>query len=268
MSHPATLSPSPMNFGDPSTSNFFSSSRFPTAPANNDFASFFDRRRTSHPHNQPLQRASEEMADRSQSQQRPRLEHRASQTIIDLTDDPEDMPVPPRQHVDRSRSRPPQLGRSDAVSLGDFIDLTDDNGEPDLIIMGGRQLPLPRPSAARPVPLARRDDSPSLFVPLPPRPINRVFPAHRHGGFVVTGRIERHGLAQIPPEARYTGDSRRATHAGTYELSTPCICRSKTPACCTSPSQRRLHAFPGGDTDDYLPQLRGGIDTQKRRRTC
>lgn len=203
MSHPATLSPSPMNFGDPSASNFFSSSRFPTAPADNDFASFFDRRRTSHPHNQPLQRASEEMTDRSQSQQRPRLEHRTSQTIIDLTDDPEDTPVPPRQTVDRGRSRPPLLGRSDAVSLGDFIDLTDDNGEPDLIIMGGRQLPLPRPSSARLVPPARRDDSPSLFVPLPPRPINRVFPAHRHGGFVVTGRFERHGLAQIPPEARF-----------------------------------------------------------------
>jgi len=147
------------------------------------------------------------MPDRSQSQQRPRLEHQASQTIIDLTDEPEDMPVPSRNSEDRSRSqRPPQLGRSDAVSLGDFIDLTDDNGEPDIIIMGGRQLPLPHPSVARPVPPTRRDESPSLFMPMPPgpQPLNRVFPAHRHGlGLVVTGRMERHGGARIPAEAQF-----------------------------------------------------------------
>jgi hypothetical protein len=143
------------------------------------------------------------MPERSQSQQRPRLEHRASQTIIDLTDEPEELPLPSRNNEERSRSqRPPQLGRSDAVSLGDFIDLTDDNGEPDIIIMGGRQLPLPRPSAARPVPPARRDDSPSLFVPLPPQPINRVFPTHRHGVVIgVSGRVERRG--RIPAEAHY-----------------------------------------------------------------
>ncbi|PMD59119.1 uncharacterized protein K444DRAFT_424354 [Hyaloscypha bicolor E] len=202
MSHPATLSPSPMNFGDPSTSNFFSH-RYSRAPSNENLASVLDRRRTSHPHNQHLQRASEEMPARSHSQQRPRLEHRASQTIIDLTDEPEELPLPSRNDEERSRSqRPPQLGRSDAVSLGDFIDLTDDNGEPDIIIMGGRQLPLPRPSAARPVPPARRDDSPSLFVPLPPQPINRVFPTHRHGVVIgVSGRVERRG--RIPAEAEY-----------------------------------------------------------------
>ncbi|KAE9370488.1 hypothetical protein N431DRAFT_442316 [Stipitochalara longipes BDJ] len=201
MSHPATLSPSPISFGDPPASNFFSS-RFPSAPANDNFASFFDRRRTSHPHNHPLQRASEEMSERSQSQQRPRLEHRASQTIIDLTDEPEELPVPSRNNEDRSRSqRPPQLGRSDAVSLGDFIDLTDDNGEPDIIIMGGRQLPPPRPSAARPLPRPLRADSPSLFVPVPPQPINRVFPAHRHGVVIgVSGRVERNGRVA---EAQY-----------------------------------------------------------------
>lgn len=148
------------------------------------------------------------MPDRSQSQQRPRLEHRASQTIIDLTDEPEDMPLPSRSNEDRSRSqRPPQLGRSDAVSLGDFIDLTDDNGEPDIIIMGGRQLPLPRSSVARHVPPARRDDSPSLFMPMPPspsQPLNRVFPAHRHGlGLVITGRMERHRAVRIPAEAQF-----------------------------------------------------------------
>ena len=194
MSHPATLSPSPINFGDSATSNFFS--RFPSVPAHDDnLASFFDRRRTSHPHNQPLQRASEEMTERAQSQQRPRLEHRASQTIIDLTDEPEELPVSSRNDRDRSRSqRPPQLGRSDAVSLGDFIDLTDDNIEPDIIITGGRQLPLPRPSVARPRPAPRplRADSPPLFVPAPPPPINRVFPAHHHELVIgVGGRVDR-----------------------------------------------------------------------------
>ncbi|KAN0106369.1 hypothetical protein V8E51_009245 [Hyaloscypha variabilis] len=196
MSHPATLSPSPINFGEPSTSNFFTS-RFPSAPAN-DFASFFDRRRTSHPHNQPLQRASEDMSERSQSQQRPRLEHRAEQTmIIDLTDEPEELPS--RSNGDRSRSqRPPPLGRSDAVSLGeDFIDLTDDNGEDDLTITGERQLP-PPPSAARPLPRPLRADLPPLLVAVPPRPINRVFPGHRHGGSSgVGGRGERHTQAHM-----------------------------------------------------------------------
>ncbi len=113
------------------------------------------------------------------------------------------MPLQSRNNEDRSQSqRPPQLGRSDAVSLGDFIDLTDDNGEPDIIIMGGRQLPLPRPSVSRPVASLRRDESPSLFMPMPPQPINRVFPAsHRHGlGVVVTGR--GHAGPRLPAEAQ------------------------------------------------------------------
>jgi len=139
------------------------------------------------------------MSDRSQSQQRPRLEHRASQTIIDLTDEPEELPVSSRNDRDRSRSqRPPQLGRSDAISLGDFIDLTDDNGEPDLIITGGRQLPPPRPSAARPVLPSLRADSPSLFLPAPPQPINRVFPAHPHRlVFGVGGRVDRPARVRV-----------------------------------------------------------------------
>ena len=125
------------------------------------------------------------MSDRlHSSQQRPRLEHRASQTIIDLTDEPEESPAPPRNVQPRNRpSRPPQLGRSDAVNLGDLIDLTDDSVEQDVIFTGERQLPaqvarhrprvLARPAAAA----AARADSPSLFLPArnPPAPIPRRF---------------------------------------------------------------------------------------------
>ncbi|KAH7342805.1 hypothetical protein BKA65DRAFT_478677 [Rhexocercosporidium sp. MPI-PUGE-AT-0058] len=171
MSHSATLSPSPIGFMGPGS--FFSpASRFPPAPANDNL----ERRRTSHPHNSHLQpRASEEMSDRVQAQQRPRLEHRASQTIIDLTDEPEEMAAPPLNAQPRNRSaRPPQLGRSDAVNLGDLIDLTDDSAEQDVIFTGERHLPpqlarpgpRPRPFAARPVPApAARAESPSLFLP-------------------------------------------------------------------------------------------------------
>ncbi|PVH89735.1 hypothetical protein DL98DRAFT_523630 [Cadophora sp. DSE1049] len=168
MSHSATLSPSPIGFMGPAS--FFSAPRFPSSSANDNH----ERRRTSHPHNSYLQpRASEEMSDRFQSQQqRPRLEHRASQTIIDLTDEPEESPAPPRNAPSRNRSsRPPQLGRSDAVNLGDLIDLTDDSVEQDVIFTGERQLPaqvarhrprvVARPAAAA----AARADSPSLFLP-------------------------------------------------------------------------------------------------------
>jgi len=194
MSEQSTLSPSPIHFRDaPST---FTSHRFPTAASNNINPlqrnlppSFFDRRRTSHPHNQslpsPHREISEEMADVAQAP-RPRLEHRASQTIIDLTD--EAIPFPSRNHRHRSRSqRPPQLGRSDASGLMEFIDLTEDNAEPELIITGGRELSVSRRQEAQPrahragphLPPIRQD-SPSLFVPhaapAPAQPaIHRVF---------------------------------------------------------------------------------------------
>lgn len=128
------------------------------------------------------------MADVAQAP-RPRLEHRASQTIIDLTDEPEEaIPLPSRNHRHRSRSqRPPQLGRSDASGLMEYIDLTEDNAEPELIITGGRELSVPRRQEAQPrshrtgpqlPPI--RPDSPGLFVPAaPPAPaqpaIHRVF---------------------------------------------------------------------------------------------
>ncbi|KAE8450924.1 hypothetical protein EG329_005364 [Mollisiaceae sp. DMI_Dod_QoI] len=129
------------------------------------------------------------MAESSQSQ-RPRLEHRQSQTIIDLTEDDE---VPAPSWDDQARplvSMPPQLGRSDAVSLGDFVDLTEDNGGPDIIFTGERQLPAPPPNPVRRPP-PRRDQSPPLFVPDRPRHghINRVF-ATPHAIGYITGAIQ------------------------------------------------------------------------------
>lgn len=161
MSHSATLSPSPIHFpGDHHANSNFFGSRYLT--------SNFERRRTPHPHNSQT-RASEEMPDRSQSQLRPRLEHRASQTVIDLTSEPEDVPIPqpPRPQ------RPPQLGRSDAVSLRDmrdFIDLTED-GEEDLVVTGERPRAVPRrPRSERNARIHAppRADSPSLFLPIAP----------------------------------------------------------------------------------------------------
>ncbi|KAL2075671.1 hypothetical protein VTL71DRAFT_614 [Oculimacula yallundae] len=170
MSHSATLSPSPVGYMGPTANLFSAAPRIPPASTNYNL----ERRRTSHPHNSQLQpRLSEDMPDRSQSQQRPRLEHRASQTIIDLTDDQDEPAPPPRGN---RPVRPPALGRSDAVSLGDFIDLTDDSAEQDVIFTGERHLPPnpPRPGPgprlmnanARSVPaVVFRAHSPSLFLP-------------------------------------------------------------------------------------------------------
>jgi len=176
MSHTATLSPSPIAFGDPS-SNSFSTSRFSAGPSNEQILGYFDRRRTSHPHNHSLQQDSAEMADRTYSQSRPRL-HTAT-SIIDLTDEPDDTPAPSQPRNRNRASRPPQLGRSDAVSvanLGDFIDLTEDNG-PDIEIIAARQIATPRGRAPRA--RGERQFSPSLFMPAvpvpPPRHINQVF---------------------------------------------------------------------------------------------
>jgi hypothetical protein len=116
------------------------------------------------------------MPERSLSRHRPRLEHRASQTLtIDLTDEPEEAPITTR-NVSRPQ-RPPLLGRSDVLELADVIDLTDDN---DVEITGvtSRHLPLPRLGVPRPSPPRQlRFDSPSLFVAQEHdvRHINRVF---------------------------------------------------------------------------------------------
>ncbi|KAG0648647.1 RING-type E3 ubiquitin transferase rfp1 [Hyphodiscus hymeniophilus] len=178
-----TLSPSPISFRGPS-SNF---SRYSsTAPPNNDF--FFERRRTSHPHNPPIQHSQAMAEDMSQqSQPRPRLEHRASQTLIDLTDDSDDVPV--------VRRPPPQLGRSDGQRLAfQVIDLTDDDADVQITGARNRGLSLPQPDGARPrshlnLPRPARSDLPGLFLPFePPQPerhINRVFPQAGHFGVMV-----------------------------------------------------------------------------------
>ena len=123
------------------------------------------------------------MPEHSQSSLRPRLEHQASQTIIDLTEEPEEPSAHLRNHREQSRSqRPPQLGRSDSLGFGELIDLTEDNGEEDIIIIGGRELPrenAPRNRRLNSLAL-RREESPSLFMPLlpgPPRNIHRLFAA-------------------------------------------------------------------------------------------
>lgn len=196
MSHSATLSPSPLNFGGPSASNFFHDCE-PSAPSNN----FLERRRTSHPHNNSLRGASTDMAEASHAE-RPRLEHRQSQTIIDLTDD-DGPPVPRNNRTGNRASRPPQLGRSDTVSLRDLVDLTAEDEE--VMITGARQLPPPPPSRVRPAP--QRAASPPLFVqdrpqaerPPPNRPlhahhIHRVYASPNAIGFF-TGAINDLGNA-------------------------------------------------------------------------
>jgi len=130
------------------------------------------------------------MPPSAQGLQRPRLEHRASQTIIDLTDDLEDDIFPiqaGRARVRTASLRPPHLSRSDAVALEQVIDLTEDNGEaelePEIQVTGARELPRP---AAQPrlrlqhhPAIAPRDDSPGLFVPADP-PQNHHHHHHHH----------------------------------------------------------------------------------------
>jgi len=203
-----TLSPPSIVFRGPSSS-FASVSRYnPAAPPNNNNDLPLERRRTSHPHNPPLhpfQAAAEDMSQQPQSQSRSRLEHRASQTLIDLTEDRDislDLPHPPQPQ------RPPQLGRSDGQHLGYIIDLTDDDA--DIQIVGARNLQLPVPVARRRPPgHFSRPESPGLFVPQNPseprRHVNRVFPDA--AGFEIAARervrqrmhdvLHQGGLAEV-----------------------------------------------------------------------
>lgn len=134
--------------------------------------SHFERRRTPHPHNPPFDRplrAPESMSNRSQSLQRPRLLPQASQTIIDLTDEPVEVPAPVRSSSHSQRpQRPPQLGRSDATDLADIIDLTDDIPSPEIQITHSRRLPPPiRPRSPPPAPrmMDIGAESPIMFMP-------------------------------------------------------------------------------------------------------
>lgn len=153
--------------------------------------------------------------------QRPRLEHRASQTIIDLTNDPEELLfLPAGNHRDRSRSqRPPQLGRSDASGIMGLIDLTEDHPEPDIIITGERELSVPREvrhrhirTVGQPPPI--RMDSPGLFVrdapaaPLPP-PQPRI---HRMIGGVANAAYQFLGVGRDPPRP-HVNQAPRHQHA-------------------------------------------------------
>lgn len=138
----------------------------------------------------------------SQSQQHPRLQHQASQTLIDLTDDAEDVPAVPQNRA--PSQRPPQLGRSDAQRLADVIDLTDDDVEIQITGSRNRERPLSRSDVSRPPRLHAhfpRPDSPDLFVPVAPphypRNENRGF--HDAVGVAVVGHARRgfhiHGMA-------------------------------------------------------------------------
>lgn len=201
-----TLSPSPLNFALPSSAIVSQYNSATPSQEPNDF--FFERRRTSHPHNTPIhfQVPAEEMSQRlgSGSQLRPRLEHQASQTLIDLTaEDGDDVPLARRAHS----QRPPHLGRSDAQRLADIIDLTEDDAEIQITGARHRELPLPRPDVARPAPHVhlQRRDSPHIFFGLghgsqsqSPN-LNRDFPAA--GGFgvmvgAIAGRVHVHGADQ------------------------------------------------------------------------
>lgn len=113
------------------------------------------------------------MAEEVHAQMRPHLEHRTSQTIIDLTEDADDRAPVPRHGRERAR-RPPQLGRSDSlalgelVDLGDVIDLTEDI--PDLDVQFTREVQLPPAPAP-----ARR---PRVYEQPPPAHPRRIHAPH------------------------------------------------------------------------------------------
>ncbi len=209
MSHAATVSPSPIQFGEQASNNFFNPrSRFSSATSNSHnhihpSPSLLERQRTLQPHGisirRPAEMSNRSQSSRSQFRDHPRLEHRASQTIIDLTDESEEarLPIPARNGGDRSRSqRPPQLGRSDALNFGDYIDLTDDT-EDDLIITRARVLP-PRSHRTSQPQANARPDSPSLFLPVAiPRQINRVFSAASDIQNAIFGAVA--GLDRVAP---------------------------------------------------------------------
>lgn len=108
-------------------------------------------RRPFHPHNQP--RAGppiyDIMADQDHSRTPPppTLQHQASRTIIDLTDDVDVTESQTRRSSQRANA-PPQLERSDRTILGNVISIDSDDDEIEILssrsIPGDRPRPLPR----------------------------------------------------------------------------------------------------------------------------
>lgn len=129
MSAEATISPSPFTFA----------SRRPSI-ALDDNSQNYERRRTSHPHNQESRAflSLDVMSQNIPPRQIPSLEHRTSQTVIDLTDDMEE------GSTQGIRIPPPRLARSNAGGLADVIDLTADD---DLQITAVRTVVAPQPLA-------------------------------------------------------------------------------------------------------------------------
>lgn len=76
------------------------------------------------------------MSERPRQQQRPNLEHRASQTIIDLTDDVDMMPVRHSPSILIQRPARSSHISTPPVAGAAVIDLTDDAPEDDLQITG------------------------------------------------------------------------------------------------------------------------------------
>ncbi|KAG9237731.1 hypothetical protein BJ875DRAFT_481032 [Amylocarpus encephaloides] len=147
MSQVGTASPEPrMSICQPRISNTFPSMNDPPLERR-------VRRRTSHPHNRTPHMQThrrngptEDMSNQMHSQSRPNLQHQASQTIIDLTDESELNNAASRHPEAGGRSqRPPQLGRSDGSQLMEVVDLTEESGEPEMLITGTRAVSGPPP---------------------------------------------------------------------------------------------------------------------------
>jgi hypothetical protein len=153
MSQHASFSPAPFFFGHPG----------PSAPLDLN-PNQFERRRTSHPHNEASQTSFASQGSMSEPRplQRPSLEHRTSQTVIDLTDDSAES-IPGGVNA-RFLHRRPHLGRSDALALEDIIDLTNDLVDDDVEFVESR------PASARPDQQTQRANNRH----------HRDLPRHRH----------------------------------------------------------------------------------------
>jgi hypothetical protein len=129
---------------------------------------YTSHRHLSHPHNPSTSGNLSNMADTPRNQPRPHLEHRTSQTVIDLTDDVDEPSMPRRPRLDFPRGalrRARTIGGVDGV-----IDLTEDSNV-DVEITEVRVLPASRRTESQPNGLRRllhqnnpRPESP-LFVP-------------------------------------------------------------------------------------------------------